>query len=245
MKQSETITIKRSQISLNPCNPKRHTDAQIAQQKKNLKKVGYLGGIVYNALSGNLVDGHRRVQALDLINKYDGTSETDYDIKVEKVEFDDKTEKEQLTYMAIGNSKADYNLIAEYIDQIDYGEVGMTDEEYESILSLSKDIETDAGIPDMADMFVRPVESLNVREKSLDEIQTEHENKPKMTKEQVKAEKRFCDNVASDRQTDMDSYIVIKFSNMDEKQAFCDIVGMVEESNMTIDGIKLLEILDK
>ena len=39
MKQSETITIKRSQISLNPCNPKRHTDAQIAQQKKNLKKV--------------------------------------------------------------------------------------------------------------------------------------------------------------------------------------------------------------
>ena len=39
MKQSETKIINRSQINLNPINPKRHTDEQIKQQKKNLKKV--------------------------------------------------------------------------------------------------------------------------------------------------------------------------------------------------------------
>ena len=39
-KGSETKIIKRSQINLNPCNPKVHTDADIKQQKANIKKVG-------------------------------------------------------------------------------------------------------------------------------------------------------------------------------------------------------------
>ena len=37
-KGSETKIIKRSQINLNPCNPKVHTDADIKQQKANIKK---------------------------------------------------------------------------------------------------------------------------------------------------------------------------------------------------------------
>ena len=35
-KGSETKIIKRSQINLNPCNPKVHTDADIKQQKANI-----------------------------------------------------------------------------------------------------------------------------------------------------------------------------------------------------------------
>ena len=35
-KQSETITIQRSQINFAPFNPKRHTDEQIAQMRKNM-----------------------------------------------------------------------------------------------------------------------------------------------------------------------------------------------------------------
>ena len=104
MKQSETRTIKRSQINLNPQNIKNHTEEQVKLQKKNLKKVGYLGGVVWNEESHNLIDGHRRLQALDSINRYDGTPETDYDIKVECVSFDRKTELEQMAYMAVGNS---------------------------------------------------------------------------------------------------------------------------------------------
>lgn len=111
MKNSETIVIKRSQIHLNPCNPKRHSDKQIEKQKANIKKVGFLGGIVWNKRTGNLIDGHRRVMALDIINKYDGTN-NDYDIKVEACDLSDKEEKSQLTYMALGNTKADYALVA-------------------------------------------------------------------------------------------------------------------------------------
>ena len=82
LKQSETRIIKRSQINLNPINPKRHSDERIRLQKKNLQKVGFLGGIVWNELSGNLIDGHRRIKAMDMYYKYDGTSDTDYKVKV-------------------------------------------------------------------------------------------------------------------------------------------------------------------
>ncbi len=121
---SETIIIKRSQINLNPLNPKKHTTEAIKQQKKNFKKVGFLGGVTWNKLTGNLIDGHRRVHALDEHYKYDGTAETDYEVKVEAVAFDEKTEKEQMTYMAVGNTRADYSLVAQYITDIDFSEIG-------------------------------------------------------------------------------------------------------------------------
>lgn len=135
MKTSETKIIKRSQINLNPCNPKRHTEESIKIQKMNLQKVGFLGGIVWNSQSGNLIDGHRRIYALDLINKYNG--ENDYEVKVEVVSLDDKTEKEQLTYMAVGNTKADIDLIADYANDIDLSKVGLSESDIKDILSLT------------------------------------------------------------------------------------------------------------
>ena len=92
LKQSETRVIKRFQINLNPINPKRHSDEKVKLQKKNLQKVGFLGGIVWNEKSGNLIDGHRRIKAMDLYYKYDGTPSTDYDVKVEVVNLDDKVD---------------------------------------------------------------------------------------------------------------------------------------------------------
>ena len=52
--------------------------------------MGFLGGIIFNALTGNLISGHKRLQALDLI--YGNTTETpvDYDVKVERVELTEK-----------------------------------------------------------------------------------------------------------------------------------------------------------
>ncbi len=245
VKQSEPVTIMRSQIKLNPCNPKRHTDEQIALQKKNLLKNGYLGGIVWNRRSGNLVDGHRRCQAFDLVNKYDGTPETDYEIRVEACDMDERTELEQLTYMAVGNSKADYNLIADYIEQIDYGEVGLSEQEYNAILDLKPSDGMD-GMETVEDGLVNsPMYEIGVKEETSEEVVKRHEEKPKMTAEQVKKEKEHCDDVASSRQDDMDLYIVVKFSCMEEKEAFCEQVNIVCDRNMTIDGITLMDKLDE
>ena len=92
-------------------------------QRKNIKSFGYLGGIVWNQRTGNLIDGHRRVKALDLLNKYDGTN--DYPVKVEVVDFDEKAEKEQMTYMALGSTRPDYQMIADYLPDIDTNLAGI------------------------------------------------------------------------------------------------------------------------
>lgn len=241
MKQSETKIIKRSQINLNPYNPKRHTDEQIKLQRKNLKKVGFLGGIVWNEASGNLIDGHRRIKALDIINKYDGTPATDYEVKVEAVKMDDKTEKEQMLYMAVGNSKADYNLIAPIVDEIDYSNVGLSEAEYNEILKL-RQTESVEAIPSWDADF--GITELEVQEKSNEEVQQEIAEKPKMTKEQVKAEKQKCDDVAAKHHEEKDLYIILNFDNEEMKQAFCELLGISDGPFLNLRGEPVRRLLD-
>ena len=146
IEQSQTVTIKRSAIVFNPNNIKHHSQDEIKTQKDNIRKVGALGGIVWNDVTFNLIDGHKRVSALDALHKYDPNDpDTDYDIKVEKVSFDEKTEKEQMVFMSVANTKPDYNLISAFIDDIDYKVAGISDRDYKDIISL-RDIE-DIDIP--------------------------------------------------------------------------------------------------
>ena len=254
LKQSETRVIKRSQITLNPHNPKNHSEDEVARQKKNLRRVGFLGGVVWNEANGKLIDGHRRIQALDSINKYDGTPETDYEIKVEAVDFDEKTEREQMTYMAVGNSKADYNLIAEYIGDIDYKEAGLSDEDFEAINALLGEGAGDA-LPEIYDdPFVRErprrddgeeesVFDLAHREKTFDEIAEERASASHMTKEQVKAEKQHCQDVATTRHSDMVSYVRIRFADEEQKAVFCELMGVQPTVDVTVLGEDVLNAI--
>lgn len=231
LKQSETKIIKRSQINLNPINPKRHSDERVKLQKKNLQKVGFLGGIVWNEKSGNLIDGHRRIKAMDLHYKYDGTSSTDYNVKVEVVNLDDKTEKEQLTYMAVGNTKPDIDLIADYINDIDYSDVGLSEAELNDILSIS-------GIDDIRlsdsldDLLSSPVEE----SKRPDKTDEEKKAHMKEVKQQVKA-------VAKERQLNEEAYIMLSFSSYDAKADFCDLLSISTDDKFAKgeDVLKLIE----
>lgn len=246
-KGSETTVIKRSMIRLNPYNPKNHSDEEIKLQKKNLKKVGFLGGIVYNRETGNCIDGHRRIKALDLIHNYDGTPETDYDVKVEMVEFDEKTEKSQMTYMAVGNSKADYNLVAKYVDDIDYREVGISEEDYQRIRELAAVEVPEVGMGDLDDPFISPYEPVteldDTDEKTSEDIVKEHEEKPKMTKEDVKKEKQHCDDVASNRQVTQDLYVFLKADTVEEKRIFCELLEEPMSNSMMVSLRKVLELI--
>jgi len=57
IKQSETVMIKRSEIRFASYNPRKPDPVIVEEIKKNFKKVGYLGGIVFNKTTGNLVGG--------------------------------------------------------------------------------------------------------------------------------------------------------------------------------------------
>lgn len=213
LKQSETRIIKRSQINLNPINPKRHSDEKVKLQKKNLQKVGFLGGIVWNESSGNLIDGHRRIRAMDLHYKYDSTSNTDYDIKVEVVNLDDKTEKEQLTYMAVGNTKPDIDLIADYINDIDYSDIGLSDSELNDILSISR-IDS-IPLQDTFDDLLLPTPKEPISKKT-DEEKKQH---MKEVKQQVKEN-------AIERQQNEEAFITLSFSSYAAKADLCDLIGI-------------------
>jgi len=139
IKQSETVFIKRSQVSFAPYNPRKKNPKVINELKKNFKKVGFLGGIIWNETSGNLVGGHKRVEALDLINGYDGKN--DYYIKVEKVNLDDKTEKEQNIFL---NNKrvqgeTDYELLSKLLPEIEKENAGLDDYDIDIVKSIIPD----------------------------------------------------------------------------------------------------------
>ncbi len=136
IKQSETVIIKRSQINFAPYNPRKKDAKVVEKLKRNFKKVGFLGGIVWNEASGNLVGGHKRIEAMDVIYNY---PEVDYDVKVEKINVDDKTEKEQNIFL---NSKSaqgqmDFEIIAALLPEIDYNDAGLTDYDVNLAKSLS------------------------------------------------------------------------------------------------------------
>ena len=223
IKQSKTQIIKRSRIKLNPLNPKNHTGEAIKLQKKNFQDIGFLGGIVWNKTTGNLIDGHRRVYAMDLIYKYDGTLKTDYDVKVEVVELDDKEEKTQLTYMAVGNTKADYNLIADYIHDIDYKDVGLSEEDYNSIISIA-----DSNIENLADIDMSTYDDM------IDE--PIHKESERETREDIRAKKAKQREIDYERQQNEDAYIVLSFSTYEAKVAFCEMLGYNPEEAKYLKG---------
>ena len=215
IRQSDIVEVMRSQINLNPYNPKRHSDKKILEQKKNLLRMGLMGGITWTRTSGNLIDGHRRIKAMDLHYGYDGTPDTDYSIKVAVVELDEKQEKEQMTYMALGNTKADYELIAEYLPDIDAVAAGIDDYDLEQIRSFIPTVE-DVAIESFDDLIAPDAEE--EKEESSDE---EKKAKIKEAKEKQK-------EVAGERYADLNAYITVSFDNADEKRDFCEMLGISE-----------------
>lgn len=95
-----------------------------------MQNIGLLGGIVWNKRSGNLVSGHQRVAIMDSVNRYDPeTGKNDYEFRVEVIDLDDKTEKEQNLFMNNRNVQGQYDddLLRKMLAEIDYEAAGFSD----------------------------------------------------------------------------------------------------------------------
>lgn len=258
LKTSETAIIKRSEIKLNPLNPKRHSEKVIKLQKKNLQQVGFLGGIVWNRTTGNLIDGHRRIYAMDLYYGYDG-KENDYDVKVEAVEMSVKAEKAQLTYMAIGNTKPEKDLIARYIGDIDKDiipDLGFEDDELKDILAIADD-NSNGMVEDALGDFLsdddiateglaetQPPAVANHDTPTKDVVSTDT---PQMDDEakkaHVKSIKEKTEKLAAARQQSENAYTILSFSTADAKAAFMDIVGCNPDAKF-VKGEDVLRLIE-
>ena len=192
-RQSETVVIKRSQINFAPYNPRKEDPEVIKKLKKNFKTVGYLGGIVWNRRSSYLVSGHKRVQTIDIINNYDGTPETDYEIKVEAVELDDKTEREQNIFMNSPSAMGEFDMekMKILVPEIDYQAAGLSE----------------------ADMNIY---GISVMLDDFEEVQRPFEER----KAAVKEMKEQIRQQAEQKAEDIESYVMINFKSYRAKSSF-------------------------
>lgn len=224
-KESEKKQVWRSEISFAPFNPKQHSQKQINEMKANIKRVGLNGGIIWNKTTGNLVDGHKRVMSADLIQGYDGSKEKDYQIGVDIVEMDLKTEKEQNVFQTRSRTELDEQLMQELIPDIDYKNAGLDEIDLDLYgINLS---EIDTTINDTIEELFEPV----VKDREA-------------KKQAVKESKARIKERGVEKAKDMLSYVTISFDSHKSKAAFMRRFDY-DENTMFINGNEFSENIER
>lgn len=218
--KSEPIEIKRSSIGFANYNPRKISGDALKKLKQNIKRVGLLGGIVWNESTGNIVSGHQRVTVLDQLNGYDSTDSTDYIMRVEKVNMSLKEEKEQNIFMNNQSVQGEFDLdtLRDMIPDIDYKSAGLTDQDLSMIgfdfeMPVVEDMAS--GFADLSDQY----DTRRAEEKKADEMSREARiahNK------EVKA-KVMADS--SKQVDDMEAYVMLSFDTYAAKVSFMKRFG--------------------
>ena len=150
------------------------------------------------------MSGHKRVQTLDIINNYDGTPETNYEIKVEAVELDDKTEREQNIFMNSPSAMGEFDMekMKVLVPEIDYQAAGLSEADMNIYgISVMQD-EVNSGWP-IRWMISRKCSGRSKKEK-----------RPlKEMKEQIRQQ-------AEQKAEDIESYVMINFKSYRAKSSF-------------------------
>ncbi len=228
-KKSLTVEILRSQIQFAPYNPKNHTKELVKEIKDNIKNVAFLGGIVWNSNTGNLIDGHKRIMALDVIHKYDGTPEKDYSVKVEKIELDHKTEMEQNIFQTRSRTELDLQIVGTFINEIDPTLAGLTSMD----LNLIAPIEPVGMIDEMEDVFTKK----NAKEAVSEEQAAENKEAVKELKKEI------SEKSAQTAKDNLLSYLTLNFTSFEDKQEFMERFGL-DPYQTFIDGKEFGEMCE-
>lgn len=213
--------IKRSEINFAPYNPKNHSKENIEQIKRNIKRVAFLGGIIWNEVTGNLIDGHKRLMVLDVLEGYDGSTETDYDVKVEKISLDEKTEKEQNVFQTTSRTALDNELLAGLINEIEIENAGLSEADIEMI-----EIE----VPNFS--FANNKPENNILPTSKSKSQEER-------KQAIKDAKRN-----QEKPGEAPNYVTITFNDFEAKAFFMERFGF-DHYQEFIKGERFLEKIDE
>lgn len=222
--KSDPVEIKRSSIKFANYNPRKISDEALKKLKQNIKRVGLLGGIVWNESTGNIVSGHQRVTVLDQLNEYDGTEDTDYILRVEKVILSVKDEKEQNIFMNNQSVQGEFDLNAlrDLIPEIDYKSAGLTEQDL-SMVGFDFDMPV---LDDIASDF-NDVSSEYDKEKDQERAVKEKTREEKIAhNKEVKA--KVMQN-SSDQVNDMDAYVTLSFDSYAKKASFMERFGYRED----------------
>ncbi len=268
--QAESRVILRSQIKLASYNPRRISEDARKALKANLKRLGLMGGIVWNEDTGILVSGHQKVQIIDEVNRYNAeTKENDYEIRVEVVHLSEKEEMEQNMFM---NNKAvqgdfDDDLLRDVLRQIDHTAAGFNDfdldmlgitpiddEEFRNITDIPEEndpandwrkgnLTQDNEHLAQVDANTHGSDENTKIDRSVDFYNDTPENQIARHNEIQKVKDRI--NKKSDVNNDggMLSYFIVSFPNPQETQGALIQLGFDPNSKF-VDGRELMEKID-
>lgn len=249
VKQSETRTILRSSFSFSDYNPRIISDDARKKLKANIKKNGIIGGLVVNEQTGNLISGHQRISITDEVNKYDPeTGKNDYEIKVEIIDVDLKTEKELNIFF---NSKSvqgemDYAKLALMIPDIDIDIAGLDDVDMSFIeMEMPEPVEVDVPVfePQAAKKEKSITQeldnSVSTPEASISEMERE-KLEEKVRQEKIDAVKKVKEQVKQGAVYEGDPYFTISFDSYENKVFFLEQFGISADVKI-IKGEELAE----
>lgn len=270
IQQAESRLVLRSQIKLAEYNPRRISEDARKALKANLKRLGLMGGIIWNEDTGNLVGGHQKVQIIDEVNRYNpDTKENDYEIRVEVVHLSEKEEMEQNMFL---NNKAvqgdfDDDLLRNVLRQIDHTAAGFNDfdldmlgitpiddDEFRNITDISEESDTsndwrkgnltqDNEHLAQVDANTHGSEENTKIDRSVDFYNDTPENQIARHNEIQKVKDRI--NKKSDTNNDggMLSYFIVSFPNPQETQGALIQLGFDPNSKF-VDGKELMDKID-
>jgi len=270
IQQAESRVILRSQIKLAEYNPRKITEDARKALKANLKRLGLMGGIIWNEDTGNLVGGHQKVQIIDEVNRYNpDTKENDYEIRVEVVHLPEKEEMEQNMFL---NNKAvqgdfDDDLLRNVLRKIDHTAAGFNDFDLEMLGITPIDDDEFRNITDIpeetdpandwrkgnltqdnehlaqVDANTHGSEENTKIDRSVDFYNDTPENQIARHNEIQKVKDRI--NKKSDTNNDggMLSYFIVSFPNPQETQGALIQLGFDPNSKF-VDGRELMDKID-
>lgn len=242
IKQSETKILWRSEITPADYNPRKISDEARKKLKANIKKNGIIGGMVFNEQTKNLVSGHQKLSIADEVNKYDiETQKNDYQIKVEVINVDLKTEKELNIFF---NSKSvqgemDYSKLALIIPDIDVDLAGLDE------IDLSF---VEVEMPQMIDIDIPTFEPQAQKKEEIEEPKEEshqvEEKEDEPTKEEKKAKiKEIKEKAKEGAVYEGDPYLIISFDNYENKVFFLERFHLSGDTKF-IKGEEFADMID-
>ena len=221
---SKTVELRRSQIKPASYNPRTISPEGRKQLKRSIKKYGVVGGIVVNQSTGyTIVGGHQKVSVLDELNKYnEATHENDYNLRVELINVDEKTEKS--LNVALNNTNIggqwDYDALARLVPDIDYQDAGLTAADLNMIgCDFLLQTEEENSIANALEDMMALVTEQKEAEKAARQLErAEKVAHMKDVKQQVKEQ-------AQETAANMDAYLMLSFDTWEAKAAFCERFG--------------------
>lgn len=226
---SKSAELLRSAINFAEYNPRKISDFASTQLRKNIRRVGLVGGIIVNERTMHIVSGHQRIRQIDKLEAYNPeTKENDYLLRVDMIDVDEKTEIEQNIFMnsSTVQGEFDIDILKTIIPEIDYKNAGLDEADLNLI-----------GVEIFKDQFESGV---SVLEQSLVDVMRPIEER----KEEIKNLKKKIIADASAKVDGLDSYITLNFRNINEKRAFMKRFGFDPDEKF-IDGHSFSEMIER